>query len=105
MSSTNTNGGVRRIFSSSREVFLQFDADRDVAPALKKKGRGGGGGAFLDSDTCYFILKRSWVSFPDRHGVGISSYMTDLSDKQASKKKKKKKKKVHVYIQLYFHVI
>ena len=49
---------------------------------------GGGGGTpslrhFLSSSKIY-----SWSQFP-RHWVGVSSYMTDLSDKQAREEKKR----------------
>ena len=42
-----------------------------------------------DSDTCFSFLK--YFGQFSRHGVGYPSYITNLSDKQASKQKKKKK--------------
>ena len=38
------------------------------------------------SDTFIFFLKEKLSKFP-RHGVGVFSYMTDLSEKQAASKK------------------
>ena len=64
---------------------LQLDAGRDAAPALKIKSRWAEGG--VGELRHLFVLKKL-SQFP-RHGVGVSSYMADLSDKQASKKKKK----------------
>ena len=37
-----------------------------------------------------FLPQKKLGQFP-RHGVGVSSYMTDLSNKQASKKRKRKR--------------
>ena len=74
--------GVRGIFLKGG--VLQLDAGRDAAPALKKKvaerGPGGGGG---HSDIFSYPQKKS--HFP-RHRAGVSLYMTDFTDKQASKK-------------------
>ena len=63
---------------------------RDGTPALKKvAGGGGGGGGGGDrglgqtTPTLFFLLKKH---NPDT-GVGVSSYMTNLSDKQAKKER------------------
>ena len=57
----------------------------DIMNSESKWGGGGGGGTptlFL------FFLQKKFSQF-SRHGVGVSLYLTDLSDKQASKKKEK----------------
>ena len=58
-----------------------MDAGCDAAPDLKKGSRGGGGGGV---PILFFLLTKRFDQFY-RHGVGVSSYMTNISDKQASK--------------------
>ena len=63
------SSGVRRIFS------------REVIYTLARGGGGGGGGGDI-----FLLPQKKLGQFP-RHGDGVSSYMTDLSDNSARRKK------------------
>ena len=62
-----------------------------LAPGLKKSLSGGRGGG---SNT--FFASSKFLGQFSRHGVGVSSYITNLSDKQASKQQQQKALKEQV---------
>ena len=71
-------------------MLQDYHGNQPVAPALRKVaeelgGGGGGGGGIGGLWHFFFLSQKKFGQFP-RHGVGVSSYMTD---KQESKKKKK----------------
>ena len=57
---------------------LQLDTGCDAAPALKKSRGGGGGGGGVGLEHFSFLTKKKKLSQFPRHGVGVSSYMTNL---------------------------
>ena len=71
-------------FFQGRCFTIECRASPDKVAELGWGGGGGGGTGTLTLDTFSF-LKTKLCQF-SIHGVGVSSHMTDLSDKQASKK-------------------
>ena len=61
-----------------------MDASSDAVPAVKKLLGGGGGGGGGGGVQQFFFFQQKKLCQSYKHGVGISSYMTGLSDKQVS---------------------
>ena len=77
---------------------LYLDAGRDAAPAPKKFAERG-------TPTFFFLPKKrekELSQFP-RHGVEMSSYMTNISDKPKNKQKQNKTKQNKQKQQHFFH--
>ena len=69
----------------TKEFFLEGGVlQLDLGHWKSLSGGGGGGGGVTPK--LFSSYKQSWVNFPDTGYIGISSYMTYLSDKQAKKK-------------------